>query len=60
MKASHEPDEAETHYKHHSRGDLQARSVIRVETQHVAVSTPHGATTTTTTAGGRGSPPPQP
>lgn len=39
MKTGHKPNEAETHYKNNSWGDLQSRSVVSVEPQHVAVPT---------------------
>jgi len=33
-----EADEAEAHHEHHRRRDLEARSVVGVEPQHVASS----------------------
>ena len=39
MKSRDEADEAEAHDEDNSRGDFQARSVVRVESQHVVSGT---------------------
>ena len=49
MKSGDETDKAKAHHENHRRGDLQSRSVIGVEPEHVAsaaaIAEPAGATT---------------
>jgi hypothetical protein len=53
MERSNEPDKAETHDQHDRRGHLQTRSIIGVETEHVAPATASAAVSS-----GAASPPP--